>query len=114
MRIIVQDVLTVTMNSTNEIDTLTLIIEDGKFESVTKKTVPPRRGVKVLHGKSMAAIPGLVNGHVHCDVTLARGLGDGLTLYEQDRDSFVSEKGWFHRELDREARHISRLLQYAE
>jgi len=114
MRIIIEDVLTVTMNPKKEIERQTLLIENGRFQHISKGGVRRKDDDRVIDGRKMAAIPGLVNGHIHCDVTLARGLGDGLTLYEQDHDSFVSETGWFNKELDREARHLSRLLQYAE
>ncbi len=118
MRIVIEDVLTVTMNDRNEIDTLTIIIEGEKISALArssdKQTYNKRNDDCIISGKNRLAIPGLINGHIHSDITLARGLGDGLTLYEQDNDSFVSRKKWFHRELDREARYYSKLLQYAE
>ena len=30
-------------------------------------------------------MPGLINGHCHGDMTIARGMGDGLTLQEQNQ-----------------------------
>jgi 5-methylthioadenosine/S-adenosylhomocysteine deaminase len=114
MRILVKDVLTVTMDQSETIDRLTLLIEDGRFKSVSKDTRIFLNADRSIDGANLLAIPGFVNGHIHCDVTLARGLGDGLTLYQQDHDSFVSQKGWFTEQLDGEARHLSRLLQYAE
>jgi 5-methylthioadenosine/S-adenosylhomocysteine deaminase len=114
MRILIEDLLTVTMNRDREIARMTLLIENGRFERIYRRTVRSKKADRVIKGRHLVAIPGLINGHIHCDVTLARGLGDGLTLYQQDHDSFVSQKGWFNKQLDRRARHLSRLLQYAE
>jgi 5-methylthioadenosine/S-adenosylhomocysteine deaminase len=118
MRIIIKDIITVTMNQKDEIGTYTIVIDGGRIQSLlgprTKAALKERKDDIVISGKNRVAIPGLFNGHVHSDVTLARGLGDGLTLYEQDNDSFVSKKKWFREELDREARYYSRLLLYTE
>ncbi len=114
MRILVNNVLTVTMDPSGTIDRLTILIEDGRFKAVSKDTQASSKDDRTIDGTNLLALPGFVNGHIHCDVTLARGLGDGLTLYQQDHDSFVSQKGWFTEQLDGEARHLSRLLQYAE
>lgn len=117
-RVIIENVLTVTMNEKNEIDEFTIIIEGEKISSLYKTgaghTIKKKKNDYIIEGKHRIAIPGLFNGHVHSDITLARGLGDGLTLYEQDNDSFVSRKKWFRNELDREARYHSKLLQYVE
>ncbi|MBN2323292.1 MAG: amidohydrolase family protein [Spirochaetes bacterium] len=114
MKILITDVLTVTMDPSGTIDRLNLLIEDDRFKSVSKSGGASPNGDRTIDGTNLLALPGFVNGHIHCDVTLARGLGDGLTLYEQDHDSFVSQKGWFKDQLDGEARRLSRLLQYAE
>jgi 5-methylthioadenosine/S-adenosylhomocysteine deaminase len=114
VRIIIENILTVTMNPRREVGSYTLLIENGRIARLSKKPVGKKRGDCIIDGKGKVAIPGLINGHIHCDVALARGLGDGLSLYQQDHDSFVSMKGWFTNELDAEARHISRILQYAE
>ncbi len=114
MRLIIRDILTVTMNSRHEIGRYSIVIDKDRILSVSKKPVALHPGDTVIDGKNRIALPGFINGHIHCDITLARGLGDGLTLYEQDHDSCVSRKRWFRDELDREARHYGRLLQYAE
>ena len=114
MRILIEKVLTVTMHERGEIDHCSILIEDGRIERVSRNAIEKRDGDHVIDGSRMIAIPGLINGHVHCDITLARGLGDGLTLFEQDNQSWVSRKKWYRNELNREARHYSRMLQYAE
>ncbi len=114
MRILIENAITVTMNDRREIDTLSILVENGKIAALSKRGLRRKAGDYVIDGRDKIALPGLINAHIHCDITLARGLGDGLTLYEQDYDSFVSRKRWFRHELDQEARHCSRLLQYAE
>ena len=114
MRILIEKVLTVTMHERGEIDHCFILIEDGRIERVSRNAIEKMDGDHVIDGSRMIAIPGLINGHVHCDITLARGLGDGLTLFEQDNQSWVSRKKWYRNELNREARHYSRMLQYAE
>jgi len=114
MRLVIRDILTVTMNDRREIGRFSIVIDKDRIHSVSSRSVEIRPGDSVIDGKNRIALPGFINGHIHCDITLARGLGDGLTLYEQDHDSFVSRKRWFKDELDREARYYGRLLQYAE
>jgi len=114
MRIIIEDILTVTMNNKNEINTYNITIEDGKIKALSKDKVKKSNKDYIINGKYLIAIPGLFNGHIHSDVTLARGLGDGLSLYDQDHNSFVFRHKWFNNELNKEARHLSRFLQYAE
>ena len=113
-RIIIQDVLALTMNRREDVGRCSILIEGGRIARVTRSALIVREGDRLIDGSRLIALPGLVNGHIHCDITLARGLGDGLSLYEQDFDSPVSRRRWFRDELDQEARYLSRLLQYAE
>lgn len=57
-------------------------------------------------------MPGLINGHCHGDMTLARGLGDDLTLGEQNKA--FEGNGWFYRYITDEDRYFSRQLAYCE
>jgi 5-methylthioadenosine/S-adenosylhomocysteine deaminase len=114
VRIVIEDVLAVTMNGRKEVGRRSIITEGDRIRTVEQGPVRKRPGDLVIDGRRRIAIPGMVNGHVHCDITLARGLADGLTLFEQDRDSAVSRRRWFREELDREARNLSRILQYVE
>ena len=114
MRILIEGVLAVTMGKMGELDHCSILLENGRIERVSGNAIEKMDGDHVIDGSRMIAIPGLINGHVHCDITLARGLGDGLTLYEQDSRSWVSKKKWYREQLNQEARHYSRLLQYAE
>jgi len=112
--ILIEKILTVTMNQENDTGVYSILIEGDRFVQVEKEALKIRGNHRIIRGEGKIAIPGLINGHIHSDVTLARGLGDGLTLYQQDYDSFVSRKNWFKKELDKKARYYSRLLQYCE
>ena len=47
-----------------------------------------------IDGTGKILMPGLVNGHCHGDMTLARGLGDDMTLLEQNHA--FADTGWFY------------------
>lgn len=57
-------------------------------------------------------MPGLVNGHCHGDMTLARGLGDDLTLLEQNEK--FADTNWFYTIISDEDRYYARQLTYCE
>ena len=57
-------------------------------------------------------MPGLVNGHCHGDMTLARGLGDDMTLLEQI-ETFRSHN-WFYDFINDDDRYYARQLVYCE
>lgn len=63
-------------------------------------------------GTGKILMPGLVNGHCHGDMTLARGLGDDMTLLEQN--SAFADTGWFYSLIEDEDRFYSRQLTYCE
>lgn len=65
-----------------------------------------------LDGSGKILMPGLVNGHCHGDMTLARGLGDGMTLWEQNQA--FADTGWFYTLISDEERYDSRQLTYCE
>lgn len=66
----------------------------------------------LIDGTGKILMPGLVNGHCHGDMTLARGLGDDLTLLEQNRA--FQDTGWFYTLISDEDRYYSRQLTYCE
>lgn len=65
-----------------------------------------------IDGTGKILMPGLVNGHCHGDMTLARGFGDDLTLLEQN-EAFA-DTGWFYTLINDEDRFYSRQLTYCE
>lgn len=113
-RIIIRDVLTATLDPDNRIGTYSIVIQDGLIVSVSETPIACTKADTCIDGRRMMALPGFINGHVHGDVFLARGLGDGLTLHEQEKDSLPGRKRWFREELTSEARRLGRALQYVE
>ena len=68
--------------------------------------------VQRIDGGAKILMPGLINGHCHGDMTLARGLGDDMTLAEQIQ-AFGSHN-WFYRFLTDDDRYYARQLAYCE
>jgi 5-methylthioadenosine/S-adenosylhomocysteine deaminase len=62
------------------------------------------------HGKIL--MPGLINCHCHGDMTLARGFGDDMTLWEQIK-AFQSHD-WFYEFINDDDRYYARQLTYCE
>jgi 5-methylthioadenosine/S-adenosylhomocysteine deaminase len=114
MGLLVENALTVTMDRENRMGPRWVLVKGDRIARVSARPLRPGAADRVIRGEGRVLIPGLFNCHVHGDMTLARGLGDGYTLYQQDYDSPVSRSRWFRGQLDREARRLSRLLQYAE
>ncbi len=89
-----------------------LAVRNGRIAYVGERRLT-KDDCRELHELDQKLImPGLVNGHCHGDMTLARGLGDGLTLAEQI-EHFAAHN-WFERYLSDDDRVISRRLTYAE
>jgi len=65
-----------------------------------------------IDGGGKILMPGLVNCHCHGDMTLARGLGDDMTLPEQI-EAYASHN-WFHGFIQDEDRYHARRLAYCE
>lgn len=65
-----------------------------------------------INGEGKILMPGLVNGHCHGDMTLARGLGDDMTLFEQNKK--FSDTNWFYTLIQDEDRYYARQLTYCE
>ena len=65
-----------------------------------------------IDGSGKILMPGLVNGHCHGDMTLARGMGDDLTLFEQIA-AFRSHN-WFYDFITDDDRYHARQLVYCE
>jgi 5-methylthioadenosine/S-adenosylhomocysteine deaminase len=82
--------------------------------------VCPRGGAEVpreqcgewIDGNGKLLMPGLVNCHCHGDMTLARGLGDDMTLREQI-EAF-SPHNWFYQFINDDDRYYARQLCYCE
>jgi len=90
-----------------------VLCDQGRIVEVfTREQAPAECREVVDGGGERVLMPGLVNGHCHGDMTLARGLGDGLTLGEQNR-AFAGHN-WFKAFLTGRDRRFSRQLTYCE
>ena len=65
-----------------------------------------------IDGRGKILMPGLFNGHCHGDMTLERGLGDDLTLLEQNQK--FADSNWFYKYITDEDRFYARQLTYCE
>ncbi|MDR2922201.1 MAG: amidohydrolase family protein [Treponema sp.] len=65
-----------------------------------------------IDGGGKILMPGLVNCHCHGDMTLARGLGDDMTLREQI-EAFRPHN-WFYQFISDDDRYYARQLAYCE
>lgn len=87
-------------------------ISDGRIAWVGEKPIAPGEAAKLINAEGSILMPGLVNAHCHGDMTLARGLGDDLTLLEQN-EAFA-DTDWFSTLIDEDDRFYSRQLTYCE
>lgn len=87
-------------------------IKDGKIACIGRERITEENAKEVISAKDKIIMPGLYNCHCHGDMTLARGLGDDMTLLEQIEE--FSESNWFCQFITDEDRILSRKLTYAE
>lgn len=87
-------------------------MSDGRIETVTEGKLKEEDCEIFIDAGGKILMPGLVNGHCHGDMTLARGLGDDLTLLEQNHR--FADTGWFYTLIDDKDRFYSRQLTYCE
>ena len=87
-------------------------LQGGKIAEVRGGPSARDECAEWIDGGGKILMPGLVNGHCHGDMTLARGLGDDMTLLEQIR-AFDSHN-WFQRYITDDDRYYARQLTYCE
>lgn len=58
-----------------------IIKEIGKSDDLIKKY----RSDRTLNANKMLVLPGLINSHIHASSTLYRGIGDDMTLMEENK-----------------------------
>lgn len=80
-------------------------LEDGRIVKVAHGPIARAEAKEWIDASGKIVLPGLVNAHCHGDMTVARGLGDGMTLLEQMR-TFAGHN-WFSAFLDDEDRFVS-------
>ncbi|MCL2191699.1 MAG: amidohydrolase family protein [Treponema sp.] len=89
-----------------------LCVQGERIAEVRRGSVSPGECGEWIDGGGKILMPGLVNCHCHGDMTLARGLGDDLTLLEQN-EAYRSHS-WFQAFIDDDDKYYSRQLTYCE
>jgi 5-methylthioadenosine/S-adenosylhomocysteine deaminase len=87
-------------------------IQDTLIAEVRHGPVSRDECTEWIDGGGKILMPGMVNCHCHGDMTLARGLGDDMTLLEQIKA--YSTHNWFYKYLSDDDRYLSRQLTYCE
>jgi len=87
-------------------------IQGQRIAEVRKGPVPRNECAEWIDGGGKILMPGLVNCHCHGDMTLARGLGDDMTLLEQNET--YDSHNWFQKYINDDDRYYSRQLTYCE
>jgi len=85
---------------------------DTLIAEVRRRPVSKDECTEWIDGHGKILMPGLVNCHCHGDMTLARGLGDDMTLREQI-EAFRSHN-WFYEYITDDDRYYARQLAYRE
>ena len=79
---------------------------------VSSEQLKNANAIKHIDATDKILMSGLVNGHCHGDMTLGRGLGDDLTLFEQIEK--FNDSNWLYNIITDEDRYYSRQLTYCE
>lgn len=87
-------------------------VKDGRIIWVTTGRIEKSGCDHWIDGTDRILMPGLVNAHCHGDMTLARGMGDDLTLLEQNQA--FADTNWFYTLINDDDRFASRQLTYCE
>jgi len=87
-------------------------LQGKKIAEVRCSPINKNECTEWMDGGGKILMPGLVNCHCHGDMTLARGLGDDMTLLEQIQ-AFDSHN-WFYSFISDEDRYYARQLTYCE
>jgi len=87
-------------------------VKQGRIAVVAAENISADEAAELVDARGSILMPGLVNAHCHGDMTLARGLGDDLTLAEQN--TAFADSGWFFKWITDEDRIASRQLTYCE
>ncbi|BCS81629.1 amidohydrolase [Anaerocellum diazotrophicum] len=85
MDILIKNATIITCNAQNEVLKGDIFIKNGRIERIAENielSIYEQAYVKVIEGKDLIAIPGLINAHTHCGQTILRSFADDLPLYE--------------------------------
>ncbi|KPU45013.1 5-methylthioadenosine/S-adenosylhomocysteine deaminase [Oxobacter pfennigii] len=113
MKTLIKDCCIIKMTNENEIIKKGyILIEEDKISKIGEGEYKDLKDEKlnIIDGEGTAAIPGLINTHTHCSMTLLRGYGEGLPLMK-----WLNEKIWpFEAKLDAEDIYIGAELAALE
>ena len=109
--LLIKNAIVVTMEPECEPFIGSVGIQDGRFAIVTNEQIR-EEARETVDGTGKILFPGMINGHVHGDMTVLRGLGDDLTLLEQNH--IYSSHRYFLKDLSLEELEASRELTYLE
>jgi 5-methylthioadenosine/S-adenosylhomocysteine deaminase len=108
----IDDVIIVSGNFGYEVFRGSVCVQDTLIAEVRRGPVSKDECAEWIDGGGKILMPGLVNCHCHGDMTLARGLGDDMTLLEQIK-AFDSHN-WFQEFITDDDRYYARQLAYCE
>lgn len=109
--LIIKNAIIVTMEPDCEPFIGSVGVQDGRFKAVVEGEVN-ESAKETVDAKDMILFPGMINGHIHGDMTVLRGLGDGLTLLEQNE--IYDSRRYFLEDMTHEELKVSRELTYLE
>ena len=91
---LIRDATLITMNDAQEVlPGGSLLVRDGDIAAVLPAGSPLPAADRVIDGRGMVALPGLVNAHGHAPMVLFRGIADDLRLMQWLQDFiFPAEK----------------------
>lgn len=87
-------------------------VTEDRISWITKEKIGKSECDVWVDGCGKILMPGLTNAHCHGDMTFARGMGDDMTLLEQN-EAF-RDTNWFYTLIDDDDRYYSRQLTYCE
>ncbi len=121
MRILIKNGIVISMDKNHQVEEMSVLIEDELIRAVfaSEEQIPDEllgdTELEIIDAGGMAVLPGFINGHIHADMLLTRGLGDGLSLHEQgSKESLPGRNNWFKDQLSSSNRMLGREIQYIE
>ncbi|MBI5509555.1 MAG: amidohydrolase family protein [Deltaproteobacteria bacterium] len=90
--VLIRGATLVTMDADHRVGPLDLQIDAGEIAAIGAN-LPRPKGARIIDARGMAALPGLVQAHVHLCHALGRGGGEGLDLLTWQRERALPLEG---------------------